>query len=137
MGAPSTATRGRIPKLLVKKASVASSRSAGRSVLFAALSFPITSARMEAIESRGGNAFAEYQVPLAILTLLQGLGRLIRHRQDRGVLALLDPRVRTRGYGARFLASLPPAPVVHDLEQVAEFLGPSDPPSPSGGQPVR
>jgi ATP-dependent DNA helicase DinG len=104
---------------------------------FASPGDPITSARMEAIESRGGNAFAEYQVPLAILTLLQGLGRLIRHRQDRGVLALLDPRVHTRGYGARFLASLPPAPVVHDLEQVAEFLGPSDPPSSSGGQPVR
>ena len=58
----------------------------------------------------GGDAFADYQVPLAILALQQGLGRLIRHRTDRGVLAVLDPRLRTMGYGRRFLASLPPAP---------------------------
>ena len=89
---------------------------------FASPGDPITAARMEAIEARGGNPFAEYQVPLAILTLLQGLGRLIRHRQDRGVLALLDPRVRTKGYGRRFLASLPPAPITHDLSDVATFL---------------
>ena len=57
----------------------------------------------------------EYQVPLAILALQQGLGRLIRHRGDRGVLAILDPRLRTMGYGRRFLASLPPAPVTYDL----------------------
>ena len=61
-------------------------------------------------------------MPLAILTLQQGLGRLIRHRQDRGVLAVLDPRLRTKGYGRRFLASLPPAPVVHDLEAVEALL---------------
>ena len=89
---------------------------------FASPGDPITAARMEAIEARGGNPFGEYQVPLAILTLLQGLGRLIRHRQDRGVLALLDPRVRTKGYGRRFLASLPPAPITHDLSDIATFL---------------
>ena len=81
---------------------------------FASPRDPITAARMEAIAARGGDPFDEYQVPLAILTLLQGLGRLIRHRRDRGVLALLDPRVRTRGYGRRFLASLPPAPATQD-----------------------
>ncbi len=83
---------------------------------------PITAARMEAIEARGGNAFADYQVPLAILTLRQGFGRLIRHRSDRGVLALFDARVHTRSYGRRFLASLPPAPITHELDDVRRFL---------------
>ena len=78
--------------------------------------------RIEAINARGGDAFAEYQVPLAILALQQGLGRLIRHRTDRGVLAVLDPRLRTMGYGRRFLDSLPPAPVTHDLEAVGRFF---------------
>jgi ATP-dependent DNA helicase DinG len=80
------------------------------------------SGRIEAIRARGGEPFDEYQVPLAILTLQQGLGRLIRHRHDRGVLAVLDPRLRTKGYGRRFLASLPPAPVVHELHAVEAFL---------------
>jgi ATP-dependent DNA helicase DinG len=83
---------------------------------------PVTGARIDAIRARGGEPFAEYQVPLAILTLQQGLGRLIRHRQDRGVLAVLDPRLRTKGYGRRFLASLPPAPVVHDVQALDGFL---------------
>ena len=91
---------------------------------FASPGDPITAARIEAIDKRGGNAFGEYQVPLAILALLQGLGRLIRHRKDRGVLAVFDPRIRTKPYGARFLASLPPAPVTDDLDRVAEFLTP-------------
>jgi ATP-dependent DNA helicase DinG len=89
---------------------------------FASPADPITSARIDAIRARGGDPFAEYQVPLAILTLLQGLGRLIRHRRDRGVLAVLDPRLRTKGYGRRFLASLPPAPIVHDLGAVEGFF---------------
>ena len=83
---------------------------------------PIVAARIEALAARGGSAFDEYQVPLAILALLQGLGRLIRHRNDRGVLAILDPRVRTMGYGRRFMASLPPAPVTYDMEQVRRFF---------------
>ena len=57
-----------------------------------------------------------------MLTLQQGLGRLIRHRGDRGVLAVLDPRLRTKGYGRRFLASLPPAPIVHELSAVEAFF---------------
>jgi ATP-dependent DNA helicase DinG len=89
---------------------------------FTSPSDPITSARIDAIRARGGEPFSEYQVPLAILALQQGLGRLIRHRRDRGVLAVLDPRLRTKGYGRRFLASLPPAPVVHDLQAVETFL---------------
>jgi ATP-dependent DNA helicase DinG len=89
---------------------------------FASPGDPITSARIEAINARGGSAFGEYQIPLAILTLQQGLGRLLRHRQDRGVLAVLDPRLRTMGYGRRFLASLPPAPVTQALEDIEKFF---------------
>jgi ATP-dependent DNA helicase DinG len=89
---------------------------------FASPSDPITSARIDAIRAQGGEPFADYQVPLAILTLQQGLGRLIRHRQDRGVLAVLDPRLRSKGYGRRFLASMPPAPVVTDLDAVEAFF---------------
>ena len=92
---------------------------------FASPGDPITSARIEAITNSGGNAFGEYQIPLAILALQQGLGRLIRHRQDRGVLAVLDPRLKTMAYGRRFLASLPPAPVTQDIESIDKFLDPS------------
>jgi ATP-dependent DNA helicase DinG len=89
---------------------------------FASPGDPVVAARIDAITAAGGDAFAEYQVPLAILTLQQGLGRLIRHRTDRGVLAVLDPRLRTMGYGRRFLASLPDAPVTHDLDTVERFF---------------
>jgi ATP-dependent DNA helicase DinG len=89
---------------------------------FASPGDPITAARIEAIRARGGEPFGEYQVPLAILTLQQGLGRLIRHRLDRGVLAILDPRLRTKGYGRRFLQSLPPAPVIYDLAAIDRFF---------------
>ena len=89
---------------------------------FASPGDPITAARIEAIGARGGSAFGEYQVPLAILALKQGLGRLLRHRQDRGVLAVLDPRLRSMAYGRRFLTSLPPAPVTHHLSDVARFF---------------
>jgi ATP-dependent DNA helicase DinG len=90
---------------------------------FASPADPVTAARIEAIKAGGGDAFATYQVPLAILALQQGLGRLIRHRTDRGVLAILDPRLRTMGYGRRFLDSLPPAPVTQDLGAVERFFG--------------
>jgi ATP-dependent DNA helicase DinG len=89
---------------------------------FASPADPITAARIDAVRAKGGEPFGEYQVPLAILTLQQGLGRLIRHRRDRGVLAVLDPRLRTKGYGKRFLGSLPPARVVHDLWHIEAFF---------------
>lgn len=89
---------------------------------FASPGEPVTAARIDAIAQRGDHPFDAYQVPLATLSLLQGLGRLIRHRQDRGVLAILDPRLRTKGYGARFLASLPPAPVTHDVRDIERFF---------------
>jgi len=89
---------------------------------FASPGDPITAARIEAINAEGGDAFSDYQVPLAILAMLQGLGRLIRHRTDRGVLAVLDPRLRTMGYGRRFLDSFPPAPVTQNPEAITRFF---------------
>lgn len=90
---------------------------------FASPGDPIVAARIEAIGEAGGDAFRDYQVPLAILTLLQGLGRLLRHHTDRGVLAILDPRLTSMGYGRRFLDSLPPAPVTHRIEEIGRFFG--------------
>ncbi len=90
---------------------------------FASPGDPITAARIESIVAGGGDAFQDYQVPLAILAMLQGLGRLIRHRTDRGVLAVLDPRLRTMNYGRRFLDSFPPAPVTQDPAAVTRFFG--------------
>ena len=58
----------------------------------------------------------------AFVELSQGLGRLIRHRQDRGVLAILDPRLKNMGYGRRFLGSIPQAPVTHDLDDIERFF---------------
>jgi ATP-dependent DNA helicase DinG len=68
---------------------------------------PIVEARGEAIRARGGDAFLEYHLPQAIIKLKQGFGRLIRTRTDRGLVAILDPRVLTKPYGRRFLEALP------------------------------
>lgn len=89
---------------------------------FASPGDPLVAARIAAIEASGGQPFHEYQVPLATLTLLQGLGRLIRTRTDRGVMAILDPRVTRMAYGRRFLASFPPAPITRDLEVVTRLF---------------
>ena len=89
---------------------------------FASPADPLVAARIAAIQVRGGRPFHEYQVPLATLTLLQGLGRLIRTRSDRGVLAVLDPRLTRMSYGQRFLASLPPSPITDDLSVVEKFF---------------
>jgi ATP-dependent DNA helicase DinG len=89
---------------------------------FASPADPLVAARIAAIENRGGHPFHEYQVPLATLVLLQGIGRLIRSRADRGILAILDPRLLRMAYGRRFLASFPPAPVTSDLAAVERFF---------------
>lgn len=83
---------------------------------------PVLQARIADIRDSGGNPFFDFQVPRAILTLRQGIGRLMRSRDDRGLLAVMDGRLYAKGYGATFLASLPPSPVVRDLEQVAAFF---------------
>lgn len=76
---------------------------------FAVPDHPLTAARMEAIEARGGNPFMEFSVPEAILKLRQGVGRLIRSRQDKGIAVILDNRLLTKFYGKTFLQALPPA----------------------------
>jgi ATP-dependent DNA helicase DinG len=90
---------------------------------FASPGDPVVAARIERLRSNGQNAFGEYQVPVAVLMLKQGLGRLIRAATDRGILAVLDSRLLSRPYGRRFLESLPPARLVHDPEAVARFMG--------------
>jgi ATP-dependent DNA helicase DinG len=89
---------------------------------FASPGDPVVQARIDRLRSQGGNPFAEYQVPVAVLMLKQGLGRLIRAATDRGVLAVLDSRLVERSYGRRFLDSLPPARLVHDVDEVARFF---------------
>ena len=83
---------------------------------------PLVAARIERIRENEGNPFKEYQTPMAVLDLKQGLGRLLRSRGDRGILAVLDPRIVTKGYGKTFLASLPGYPVVRERESAAAFF---------------
>ena len=87
---------------------------------------PLIAARIDLVASTGGNAFADYQVPMAVLSLKQGLGRLIRSRTDRGVVAVLDSRIATSGYGERFVASLPPYRLTHDRQDVVRFFEATD-----------
>ena len=89
---------------------------------FASPGDPVVAARIDRLRRNGGNPFEEYQVPVAVLTLKQGLGRLIRSANDTGILAVLDSRLVRKGYGRRFLESLPPARLVHDLAEVARFM---------------
>jgi len=83
---------------------------------------PLLAARVERLRAEGRDAFLEYQVPLAVLELKQGLGRLLRSSTDRGIVSVLDPRLTTRRYGKVFLASLPPYRVVRDLAECEAFF---------------
>lgn len=89
---------------------------------------PVVAARCERLDEAGESSFMRYLVPAAALSLKQGFGRLIRTTRDRGVVAILDSRIRRKGYGKVFLQSLPPARVCDTLEEVREFLISSEPP---------
>jgi ATP-dependent DNA helicase DinG len=89
---------------------------------FAFPSDPIVAARVKALQEDGRNAFAEFQVPQAVLSLKQGFGRLIRTKTDRGVLSLLDTRLQRMPYGKIFLESLPRYGMTYELADVARFL---------------
>jgi ATP-dependent DNA helicase DinG len=83
---------------------------------------PLVSARIESIREKEGNPFIDYQLPSAIISLKQGLGRLIRKMSDRGVLSILDNRIIKSRYGSLFFQSLPDMPVTHELEDVKKFF---------------
>jgi ATP-dependent DNA helicase DinG len=89
---------------------------------FAVPTDPIVAARQRYIEDSGGSSFHEYSVPQAIIALKQGLGRLIRSTTDRGVLAILDPRLRTKPYGRTFLRSLPQCRVTSQIEDLSAIF---------------
>jgi len=90
---------------------------------FAVPSDPIVAARVKAIDADGGNAFFQYQVPAAVITLKQGFGRLIRSLHDRGLLVLLDNRILKKQYGRVFIESLPNYKKTTEMRVVEEFFG--------------
>ena len=89
---------------------------------FTAPGDPVFEARLNAIRAGGGDPFNDMQVPQAIMTLRQGVGRLIRDTTDKGLLVLCDPRLRSRGYGRRILEALPCMPEVPDLAGAQAWL---------------
>jgi ATP-dependent DNA helicase DinG len=89
---------------------------------FASPDDPVLAARVDRINREGRNAFMDYQLPHAIITLKQGAGRLIRDESDRGVLMICDPRLITKSYGRRIWQSLPPMRRSRDLSEVTGFL---------------
>ena len=89
---------------------------------FTAPDDPLLKARIEDCRLRGGEPFAEVQIPDAVITLKQGVGRLIRDQKDHGALIICDNRLVTRDYGGIFLGSLPPIPRTRDLDGIKAFL---------------
>ncbi|HET8611039.1 MAG TPA: ATP-dependent DNA helicase [Burkholderiales bacterium] len=88
---------------------------------------PVLAARIERMRRAGRNAFAEYQLPQAVITLKQGAGRLIRDETDRGVLAICDPRLIAKSYGRKIIRSLPPMRVTREAKEVTAFLADAKP----------
>jgi ATP-dependent DNA helicase DinG len=88
---------------------------------FAVPDEPLTEARIEAIERRGGNSFSDFTIPVMSLVLQQAVGRLIRHTEDKGIVAILDPRIATKAYGKTILRDLPPMPLVKTMAEVESF----------------
>jgi ATP-dependent DNA helicase DinG len=95
---------------------------------FASPDDPLTKARIAFLRAQGGNPFRDFQLPEAALALKQGVGRLIRSEEDRGVVAICDPRMSERGYGRLFRANLPPMRVSRDPEDALRFLRQQAPP---------
>jgi ATP-dependent DNA helicase DinG len=89
---------------------------------FASPDDPVLQARLKKLEERGGRPFVDYQVPAAVITLKQGVGRLIRDSADYGVMMICDPRLKTRSYGSIFLKSLPDMPLTQNLSEVRDFF---------------
>lgn len=89
---------------------------------FAVPTDPIVAARSRFIDENGGKSFFDYSVPQAVISLKQGIGRLIRSREDRGVIAILDPRLRTKPYGRDFLQSLPRMRITSELNEVSSVF---------------
>jgi ATP-dependent DNA helicase DinG len=90
---------------------------------FAVPTDPIVAARSRFIDENGGRAFFDYSVPQAVISLKQGIGRLIRSRSDRGVIAILDPRLRTKPYGRDFLQSLPRMRITSEVADISSIIG--------------
>ncbi len=83
---------------------------------------PVLQARIARIKEEGGNPFFSFQVPRAVLTLRQGVGRLMRTSSDWGVVAIMDVRLLKKGYGKVFLRSLPPSPQTYNMDEVGAFF---------------
>ncbi len=90
---------------------------------------PLTAARMEHLTRRGGNSFFGYQVPRAVIQLKQGVGRLIRSSNDRGIIAIFDVRLLKKNYGQLFIKSLPPCRLVHHPEEIERVSYPAGEPA--------
>jgi ATP-dependent DNA helicase DinG len=96
---------------------------------------PVVAAKLRALEAEGRDGFAELQVPAAALALRQGFGRLVRTRDDRGLVAILDRRLVTRGDGRAFLATLPRSPHLRSVEEARAWWDAAVVPRPAAPAP--